>query len=681
MATYEITGPDGALYRIEGPEGATREQVIERVKASVSGAPQQPKGSFLDKVVSVAESAKDALSPRSGAGGAIVQAAGRGLAALGMPWLENEMKANNSAEDARLQGLRDKAGFTGMDLTKTVASAANPSSLALLPAVGAPAANIVGRSVQGGAISGLQSLLTPVKDPSTNYLEQKGKGAVEAGLLGLIGTPIIEGATRAVGAVASPMINAIRTRMQPPVGPGPGDIALSQQLAAHGVDFASLADSVKQQLREQAQRALSAGGQVNADAVQRASDFARAGVNPTKGQLTRDPVQWSWEMNKRGAIDDLAARFNEQGGALTDRLRTLQNTSGPAMGPFDAGTKIIDSLRNVDNNLSMKTTSAYNKWRASSGATADVPMQPIAQRLGETLDTYGVENIPGAVMRKLEGFGLMGGKQTKVFDLLEADKLLKVLNANFDPMNKPQAAALGGIRKGLNEAIDSMVAPEGAPAVAQLREAIGLAKQRFQLIDKTEGLRAAIGGNAKAEDFVRKYVESGSVADLESMMKLLPKDAAQVMQRQLIDRIAGRAFNREGDQALQNVSHAGLKNAQDAITPDRLNRALPPDILDQLGLLTRVSGYIQTAPRGSYVNSSNSAVEAMRSGLGLLGKVPGAPLVMKLGTMAGDTLQTGGALNPGPVDAFSALTPELRKLLAQRVGLASGLLAPEVLSQ
>ena len=36
MPLYQINGPDGNLYEIEGPEGATRQQVISAVQKRMS---------------------------------------------------------------------------------------------------------------------------------------------------------------------------------------------------------------------------------------------------------------------------------------------------------------------------------------------------------------------------------------------------------------------------------------------------------------------------------------------------------------------------------------------------------------------------------------------------------------------------------------------------------------------
>ena len=42
MVTYSITGPDGKLYSIDGPEGASKEDVVSAIMGRMSQQPTQP---------------------------------------------------------------------------------------------------------------------------------------------------------------------------------------------------------------------------------------------------------------------------------------------------------------------------------------------------------------------------------------------------------------------------------------------------------------------------------------------------------------------------------------------------------------------------------------------------------------------------------------------------------------
>ena len=73
MPIYSIKGPDGKTYSLEGPAGATREQVIQEIKKQQYN--QQinkgfkPSKAVSDCYISVAESAKTTLGSAIGAHG------------------------------------------------------------------------------------------------------------------------------------------------------------------------------------------------------------------------------------------------------------------------------------------------------------------------------------------------------------------------------------------------------------------------------------------------------------------------------------------------------------------------------------------------------------------------------------------------------------------------------------
>lgn len=688
--------PDGTV--VTGvPEGTTQEELLRRYQGMATNLAQKPDGTFLDKLVSVGESAKAALSPSAGAGGAIVQAMGRGLSALGMPALETAYTNLTNKREADLAALREKAGLSGTDVTRAAMTPLNPSNLATLPMFGGPAASLVGRAAQGAGIAGSQAALTPTRNDG-NYLANKATDVGIGAGLGFLATPAMEGVIRAAGAAAAPLMRMARDRMS---GQNAAQVnatiqqSLADQLETQGVKWADLSDNVRADLTARARDAL-AGGKgltLNAQAAQRAADFERAGIRPTAGQITRDPVQFTWEKNKRGVIDDLTTRFNEQGSQISQMLRNVQESSGPQMGKFDAGKEILGELNKIDFNMQAQVSRAYKAFRDSTGATIDVPLMPVAQRVGEILDTFGADNVPGAVMSRLSSYGLVkrdgmhggpwvaGGKQTKVFDLLEADKLLKTINANYDPMKGPQNAAMASLRKSINEAIDGIQIPEGNATADLGRAAVAAARERFGLIDRTEGLRAAVRNSVDPEDFVRKFVQNGSVQDLENLMAMLPTRTQDIIRRQVMGVIAGRAMNKEADAGLQQVTHAGMKAAREMFGADRMERMFPQGTRDQLGLIERLTGYTQVAPEGGYVNTSNTAVEGLRAGLGLLGRIPGAPLVLKGADWAQNTMRSSAALNPAAPAIAEPLSPELRGLLAKRLGLAAGAFTPEMLTQ
>jgi hypothetical protein len=75
MPLYQITGPDGNLYEIEGPEGATRQQVIAAVQKRMSSQEDTNLESRLQQLRAERE---ELLKPKPTVGGSIKEF-GKGL--------------------------------------------------------------------------------------------------------------------------------------------------------------------------------------------------------------------------------------------------------------------------------------------------------------------------------------------------------------------------------------------------------------------------------------------------------------------------------------------------------------------------------------------------------------------------------------------------------------------------
>jgi hypothetical protein len=89
MPIYDITGPNGQLYSIEGPEGATREQVINAIQSRLSAEKNKPK--------------EDATA---GIGEAIVGGGKQLLSSMG-----TALNILDTPEEAAIKGVRRQEGF------------------------------------------------------------------------------------------------------------------------------------------------------------------------------------------------------------------------------------------------------------------------------------------------------------------------------------------------------------------------------------------------------------------------------------------------------------------------------------------------------------------------------------------------------------------------------------------
>jgi hypothetical protein len=254
-----------------------------------------------------------------------------------------------------------------------------------------------------------------------------------------------------------------------------------------------------------------------------------------------------------------------------------------------------------------------------------VPLQGLAQDYAATLRDFG-ETIPSAVRGQFEGLGLLTGKQLKLLSIDDAERLIKTINKNYDPSNKPQALALDELRKGVQNAIlnvtDSGAGMEAATLANLARDT---ARQRFSAIESTPALKAAINA-AEPDDFVKKYVIGGKVRELNELAKLVGPEGQKTMQQQMLKYLEGKAF---GANAAKDGAgrQASFNQELESIGRNKLAAILGPEQTDDLFAIGRVMAYIQQQPAGSAVNNSNTGAMVASMFGKIAGTVKGAPYI------------------------------------------------------
>mgnify|MGYP000482251316 CR=1 FL=1 len=688
--------------RLEFPDGtdpAVIQQTVQKVlgKAPAGTSPSQLKGSVLGGAFMGLRDPIDAGAQLLARG---VDAGVRGfnsLTGLDIPrpdvaGVDNIVKDANSEYDAS----RKMAGRDGLDIARLGGNLLNPANRIVPMGAASSALQIGGRAAAQGAISGS---LQPTTD-TDNFWQQKalqtGIGAAGGAAGGLAADKLMRGVGDAFASMRA------RPGFPQLLG-GPGAAipaeAHAQALLANaaqqqGIDLAVIPKAILDDVKANVVSALKQGKAPDVSTLARVAEgkaVLGADAGLMTGQASRDPQLFARELDLRG-IQGAGKPIADRLALQNQRLIGAVGKQGAAGAPdaYDAGATAIKSLQALDDSLSKDVTAAYGKFRLSGGATLDVPMQPIAQRLGEVLDTYGKENLPAAVLSKLESYGLMGGKQTKVFDLLEADKLIKTINANFDPMKAPQTGALGAIRKGISEGIDLADAQtQGAtgPAADLLREAISKAKARFSLHEAVPALEAAAKDRGTQEAFVRNFITSKSagVDTVGGLVKLLSPEALDAVKRNVLSTILERAApgaGRGSDAA--KFSQAGFRTALDQIGDRKLSMLFGADGLAQLRQIGRVAEWIQAQPAGSAVNNSNTGAAVMNLIQGLAGRggpvmnkvmsLPGANLVKNSLTQSLDESAVRGSLLGSTAPKSAQLAPEEVNALRRFIPVTGGLL-------
>jgi hypothetical protein len=354
-------------------------------------------------------------------------------------------------------------------------------------------------------------------------------------------------------------------------------------------------------LKQQVAGAIQQNPGASPAAVMRSQDFRDLGIQPTLGQITRDPTQFSQELNMRGnprVGDALSNRFNQQN---TQLQQALYGLAGNSSEPYQAGSFLTGSLGDIDNSIANDVRQAYTAARESSGKNLEVPLNGLAQDYAQVLNDFG-DKVPGGVRNNFDQLGLMGGTQRKTFSIENAENLLKVINSNQS--NDPATnTALGQLRNSVKSAI--LAADDQGGVYAPARK---LAAARFALHDQVPALEAAASGSVSPDDFVRKYIVGGKTDNVVALANLLKEhapDAFNEARNQLGTQLALKGFgaNVAGDAPFKP---AGFADAMRSIGQTKLSAFYTPDEVAQLNAIGRVGSYINSYPSAHTVNTSGT---------------------------------------------------------------------------
>lgn len=558
-------------------------------------------------------------------------------AKLGPDKIDQAVTEYVRSRESDYQAARQADGF---DQTTDIGRVAGTITASIPFGGKAAAATLPGRMLQGSKIGAALAAASPV-DPGeegADYWKQKAVQVAGGAVIGAAAPPVVEGVIKgtgmAVNAVAK-FLQGLPNRLTNKATQDAIENTLTVELQKNGVDFGALTRQARDALILETQRALKAGGTIDADAIRRIADFQALGVQPTAGQISRNPSQFALERNlgKTEIGAPLAERFNEQNTRLIGVLDDARAATGSVTkDAYDAGGRVMGAVRAEDEAAKKAVKAAYDAAKAKAGIEAEVPMEGIAQRLGQIIDEFGPENIPPAVMRRLQEFGLLEGKQTKIFNIAEAEKLRKLVGNNMPGQRTPIDGALTPLKQSIDDAVNSLaqkgdvIGEEAAQAVAQARS---VAAERFKKIESIPLLADMLKKKQiPPEDVVDTYILRGSVDEVKTLMGQLPPGARGDVRAAVIDWLKSKAVNGAGDTA--TFTQAGFNKALDDIGARNLDSIFEktttgnqPNILEQLRRLGRVAAAAQKAPVSSGVNYSSSATAI----IDMLDKVGRLPIV------------------------------------------------------
>jgi ligand-binding SRPBCC domain-containing protein len=199
MAQYKVKAPDGEIITLEGPEGASQEEIIAQAQRLYQPPAQTVEPPADVRSATMAETGGGAAvgMPRRGRAAAVqpvtpleATAAGVFKGAVLNPALAVTQVVGGEGGRGYVKGIQDQyrqtreqAGLSGIDIPEIAGSIVSPINR-LFPAV--TAAGPVGRIAQYGTQGAIIGALTPAEEAEnllTEKLQQVGAGALFGGVL------------------------------------------------------------------------------------------------------------------------------------------------------------------------------------------------------------------------------------------------------------------------------------------------------------------------------------------------------------------------------------------------------------------------------------------------------------------------------------------------------------------
>jgi len=617
MPIYTVQAPDGKTYDIEGPEGATPEQL----GSVISQSSNVPLGQKMNKEInSIARQL--GLSARAG-----IEGVGDTVDFLDSPFraLLN-VKPGIGTNAANWLGLPkpetkiEKVANTGARFM--VPGAAFVKGGHMLKNGGEVARGV------GGLLSAnpaLQLTSAASGGAAGEYVKETGGNAPAqfiASLAGGLAAPVaVNALARAPQALmnwSKRFVEAVAPGISRPAESPQINIVISQALRDSGITLDQLPASVLSSIRSDVSNAMQQGENLNADALRRLVDYRMVGATPRSANLTMDPVALTQQKNlaKLGANSQdpnaqlLARAENSNNSTLID---SLNGVGGRPVDRFTAGEGVIDNL--------------YRAARNTEGRAANIDPSAFTNRANDLLDTNLLGGkLPSDVLNLLNRAAT--GEMPLTVDVAEQFKtqIGALQRASTDPAER---LALGHVRSALDDA--PLLEGQGQQAIDAFNRARSANRNWMNRVDEVPAL-AAVRDGVQPDQFVQKFiVGNGGDASLMNVAQLKnmignDQQTMQSVRGMIVSDLKQKALNGATDE-VGKFSQSSFNKALDAIGDRKLRLFFQPEELNQLRAIGRVASYEQVQPAGSAVNNSNTAGTLFAQ---VLDKIGSSPLLRKI---------------------------------------------------
>ena len=548
-----------------------------------------------------------------------------------------KQKAEN---DALIAKGRAAYGESGFDPLRMAGSVATPLSLIPMGAGG-----LLARTGMGAAAGGAGGYVNfdPTNTTQSN-LTNTAMGAVGGGVLNAAAPPVVGGLIKGAQEVGNLVGSAWRSLAQKVSPSLVSNISNKVQITLqnNGIDFSKLPDAVRASVLDDAAQQFTTTGKLDADMLMRKADIEAVGGvgTATKAQISRNPTDWTAAQNlqktevnipavARGEQETMTGRFQQQNASTNRYAQALQDQMAPTLAgvpkattPLQASEQTIKAIQQKDADANKAVGDLYTKFRELGKGDTPVPDTQIAQTLGKIADEIGAENIPPAVLSRLQQFGFMGGTRTKLLTVTEADKLGRLIGNN-----NPGHGTAGMVSTQLKRAVDNALLdiPE-IDATEALMAARNAARARFNDREAGAAVERAIADVAP-DRFFQQNVIGGNVRDIVSLKDQLSKTSEGSQAWDSLREQAMKWIRDKSTSANGVFSGSKMNDAIEQLGKDRLNVIFTQPELTQIQTLLRGSKAMTMEPAFAAPNRSNTSPALIGAALRIGNRLPIANLI------------------------------------------------------
>ena len=527
-----------------------------------------------------------------------------------------------------MAGVTGKIGKTASDLLQFVGKDAAPvlqgGTQKFAQFLGAnPTQQLT--SAAGAGLAGGAS-----REAGGNELQQ-GASALVGGVIGGKATDIASG----TASIAKKLLNRNMT-------PQELDVQISSVLRQSGVDYSQVPERIRQSLRQDLASSLEANRELDPVAVSRLLDFRSAGVTPTRGMVSQNPVQITKEMNlaKIGAnssdegLQGLAQVQNQNNAKLISNLNDLGANRGNTLA---AGEHVASSVLGTQASLRGAEQAAWDAAKGSpgykqqisskvisdiNGALGDEGMMPFmnptisrymeAFQTGQPFTPQAYRNLQSMLSRETMKGGNEGAAASLAARILRDSELAPAgFVGGGVPVTQGTASAMRNVDAASTEAIDLV------------NQARGATRQAYAYEDSNPLVRSVLSGGATSDPqrIAQRFVIGGTANEAADLVQQLGPNGLAPIKDAILTHLKSKALSKAADET-GKFSQSAFNRALQDIGERKLSMLFTPDEITALRTNARVASLMQNQPVGSAVNNSNSGALLLGRGLDFLRNIP-----------------------------------------------------------